>query len=164
MGWEDSPRKGRRAAGVRWSMLVSHHPPCDYDRTLRVGGLRICTRCFGVLLGAVAGLALRVGHCPIAATIRAPVAILLPVPAVLDFIAHEFGLGAGSNATRLLSGLLVGLAVAVAAHGLLWGSTFLGLSQTAWLASLEFAVAALMRCSGRLEGYVRRYEEGVRRD
>ena len=157
------PRASPTSGDIRWSMLTSHHPPCDYDRTFKIASIRICTRCFGVLLGVLTSILLQVNSNILASTIPIWVLFLLPLPAVFDFIAHELDLWRSNNAKRLASGLLLGFAVGVGGCAIFSGDVFLGFLQIAWLAILEFGVAFTLRCAGRLDGYVERYEKGVRK-
>lgn len=157
------PRASPTSSGIRWSMLISHHPPCNYDRTFRIGGVRICTRCFGVLLGVLASILLQVDSHVLASIIPLWMSLLLPLPAVVDFTAHELEWWRSNNAKRLASGLLLGFAVGVGGYTALSGCAFLGFLDIAWLAILEFGVAVILRCTGRLDRYVDRYEKGVRK-
>jgi uncharacterized membrane protein len=85
---------------VRWSMLLSHHVPSDYDRTSTVGKVRVCTRCLGVAIGTAAALAgwRALSHTPSA------LFIIAAVPGVLDFVVHETGVSASSPLRRFLTG------------------------------------------------------------
>lgn len=155
-----SPDRG----SIRWSMLLSHHPPSDLDRTFRVGGIHICTRCFGVLLGAATFATLQIRACNLASIIPAWLSMLLPLVAVADFAAHELGWWPSNNGKRLISGALLGTTVGSGVFSLLMGLTLLGVSLLAWLAALAFGVAFALRIAGRLQRYVERYESGVREE
>lgn len=157
------PRASPTSGDIRWSMLISHHPPCDYDRTFKIGSVRICTRCFGVLLGVIASVLLQVKSDISASIIPIWVSFLLPLPSVVDFTAHELDLWRSNNAKRLASGVLLGFVVGVSGYAILDGYIFVGVLVIAWLAILEFAVALTLRYAGRLDGYIKRYEKGVRK-
>lgn len=139
-------------------MLLSHHPPCDYDHTLQFGKLRICARCTGIALGASIGIALLVAFSFPQHSVLFGIAFLLPLPAVIDFITHELGLWKSNNLARWLSGLLLGSAIGWGGYALLHG----GFLVLAWLVLLEFTVALLLRLAGQLDEFIKRYEKAVR--
>ena len=142
-------------------MILSHHPPCDYDHTLIIGRLRICTRCFGVGLGVfivlmsqwIAGVSIL--------TLPKLIPFVLPLPAVIDFTTHELQWWQGNNAIRLIGGFLLGVAVGLYGVTFICGSILLGITQFVWLFALEFGVAALLNKFGRLEVLIERYEQGM---
>lgn len=72
-------------------LLLSHHPPSQYDRCLRVGRYHVCRRCavlyplaFVVALASVLG-----AHWP--ATWDSTLLFLLPLPVTLEFAIERFG-------------------------------------------------------------------------
>ena len=151
------------AGRIRWEMLLSHHPPCDRDRTFGIGRFRICTRCFGVLLGLLIALGLRLAWLPDVFPSLWLLLFALPVPAFLDFTAHESGWWRSTNLRRLITGLLFGFGAGVVVEGFVEGFFWHGLAVTAWIAALQLVVAALLRANGRLEPLLIRYEEAVRK-
>lgn len=157
------PHSSPAPGTVWWSMLISHHPPCDYDRTFKVGSLRICTRCFGVLLGVLGSVLLQVDLHILASIIPIWVSLLLPLPAVIDFTAHELEWWRSNNTKRMASGLLLGFAVGVSGYNIFGGCAFFGFIGIAWLGILEFGVALILRRCGQLDRYVERYEKAVRK-
>lgn len=157
-------RKAYASGKVQWHMLVAHHAACDFDHTYRICRLRICTRCFGILLGMIIGYSL-IGVIPSFAYKNLIwFSFLFPLPAVADFTTHEIGLWQSNNGYRLVSGLflgsLIGIGVYVSVHkGLI---LFVGLIFL-WLATLEFGAAMILRCAGQLDKYIERYEKSVRK-
>jgi uncharacterized membrane protein len=158
-----SPHESSKPGSIRWSMIISHHPPCYYDCTFRVGSLRVCTRCFGVLLGVLTVIILRVNSHILASIIPVWVSLLLPLPAVVDFTSHRLEWWQSNNTKRLVSGLLLGLAVGVALYNLINGYTFFGIVQITWLAVLELGVAIVLKHAGKLDKYIEQYEKGMRK-
>jgi hypothetical protein len=72
-------------------LLLSHHPPSQYDRCIRIGGHHVCRRCavlyplaFAVAIASLAG-----AHWP-EAWDRA-LLYLLPLPVTLEFVIERFG-------------------------------------------------------------------------
>lgn len=148
------------AAGVRWGMLLSHHSPCDYDRTFSISGLRICTRCFGVLLGIIGGVALTLRVVPEHLLFFS---LVLPLPAVMDFTLNELQMMKGNNGMRLVTGIMLGIAVGFDLYAVTNISLLQGSAQLAWLVFIEFFVVTVLLRTGFLDEYVSRYEKGVRK-
>jgi uncharacterized membrane protein len=98
----------------RWGILISHHPPGEWHRCYRVGGLRVCARCAG--LHGVVVIALVAGGGALADVtwpVAADVAVLaLGVPAFVDWGRGRVGGARGCNAVRTLTGALLGVTVA----------------------------------------------------
>lgn len=142
---------------VRWSMLLSHHAPCDYDRTWQIGPLHICVRCLGVAAGTTVALAYWDGwsNLPVLGILAAA------LPGVADFLLHELQLSASCGARRFLTGACFGVFVAALCSAGIhwqWGRIALYLG---WFLFLQVAAGGVLRCSGRLEALLARYEDGA---
>lgn len=91
---------------------LSHHPPEEYDRCYRLGGLHVCARCLGVyptlFVALVIGFAVRA---PTEHPLDLPVVLGLTAPATLDWAFGRFRPHALSNAWRTATGVLLGLAL-----------------------------------------------------
>jgi hypothetical protein len=79
------------APADRFGLLLSHHPPDQYDRCLRVGRHHVCRRCavlyplaFAVAVASLAGL-----HWPEAWD--RTLMYLLPLPVTLEFVVERLG-------------------------------------------------------------------------
>ena len=143
----------------QWALLLSHHPLCDSDHTFRIGKVRFCARCTGVATGVAIVISLLVCSRPLQQFLPFWLFLLLPLPASVDFTAHELGKWKSSNFLRFLSGCLLGFSLG-------WGVfTFLnrGFILLAWLVFLETVVALLLKITGKLNGFIERYERAVRR-
>lgn len=72
-------------------MWLSHHPPEQYDRCLRVGRWHVCRRCALLypLAFLVTGLSVATGWSGGAGA--AVLVIVLPLPAVVEFCLEQFG-------------------------------------------------------------------------
>ncbi len=72
-------------------VLLAHHPPNQYDRCIRVGGVHVCRRCAVLypLAFAAAVLSLRGLHWP--ASQDRTWLFLLPLPMTLEFVLERFG-------------------------------------------------------------------------
>jgi uncharacterized membrane protein len=106
-------------SGPTTPVWISHHWPEDYDRCVRMGRTHVCRRCLVlypitlvVLVAALAGWWLPAGT-------DTWVLVLLPLPAVVDFVVEHLGL-VDPSPPRLVAvtvplgiGLGLGLAVYV---------------------------------------------------
>ncbi len=143
-------------------MLVSHHPPCDYDRTLFFLGIHVCVRCLGMLGGTFAGCFVNQAWMGVPGAWLVMIGLGFTLPAALDFAAHELTKGYRStNFRRIITGGMFGVAVgACLAHA--WeGKWWPLLCLLAYFALLEIVIAGLFRISGHLDSYVARYAEAV---
>ena len=115
----------------RAGFLLSHHLPERYDRTLRIptrrGEIRLCARCAGQLLGGVAYLAVLLSGVFAIGVWLAPQVQLLflfaPLPAAIDWGRQAVRGSESTNARRVISGALLGVAfldVAFLAAERLW--------------------------------------------
>ena len=82
-------------------LFLSHHPPSQYDRCIRVGRHHVCRRCavlyplaFAVAIASAFG-----AHWP--ERWDSALLYLLPLPMTLEFVVERFG-GIRYNATRQL--------------------------------------------------------------
>ena len=73
------------------SLILSHHPPSQYDRCIRIGSQYVCRRCavlyplaFAVAIASMFGL-----HWPEAWD--RTLLYLLPIPVTLEFVIERFG-------------------------------------------------------------------------
>ena len=154
----------KHAPRIRWCMLISHHPPCDYDRTLVLFGLRVCSRCLGMVAGACTGLCASRCWSPLSSLWLFIACLGLCIPAAVDFSAHELMPGYCSyNSRRVLTGYLFGMSVAICS---IMGvsalpNSLLILSLFVYLCVMEFVIAILFRRKGHLDDYVARYAEAV---
>lgn len=92
---------------------LSHHHPEEYNRTYLLGGVRVCARCLGtypVLFAAIW----------VQAKLKVPLewrwdglwALLLPLPALVDWSLGRFRPASSSNLIRTVTGVLLGLGLA----------------------------------------------------
>lgn len=98
--------------------LLSHHRFDERHRCFRLGGAYVCSRCLATYPVLCAALALQL-HRPMA-PLWLPfdwaLLYLLPLPAVLDWVAGQLTGWKGSNALRFASGLLLGTGLGRAAY------------------------------------------------
>jgi uncharacterized membrane protein len=91
---------------------LSHHPPEQFNRCYQVGGLRLCARCLGTypVLFALVAAQLALGT-PLAHPFDW-VAVLLVLPATLDWAFGQFRPQRFSNPWRTATGVLFGMGLA----------------------------------------------------
>jgi hypothetical protein len=73
-------------------LWLSHHWPEDYDRCVRIGRSHVCRRCVVLypIAFAVLGVSVAVSAQP--GTLGVAALVLLPLPALLDFVAEQLQL------------------------------------------------------------------------
>lgn len=90
------------SGGVDTPVWLSHHLPEDLDRCVVVRGRHVCRRCL-VLYPVAAAVMVAVMAAGQAASVGAAVAfVVLPLPAVLDFVAEHLG-AIGRSDRRLVA-------------------------------------------------------------
>ncbi|MFL5320924.1 MAG: DUF2085 domain-containing protein [Myxococcaceae bacterium] len=91
---------------------LAHHHPEEYARTVVIGPLRVCARCLGTYPTLFLAIALQLGlKAPLSWTLDLPLGVALLLPALIDWTYGRFRPLSGSNSIRLLSGILLGLAL-----------------------------------------------------
>ena len=91
---------------------LSHHGKDERNRTYRFGAVRVCARCLGTYPALLAALVLQFAMgVPNAWREDVPWALVLTLPALLDWAHGRFHPGGGSNGFRTATGILLGLAL-----------------------------------------------------
>lgn len=142
---------------VRWSMLLSHHAPSDYDRTWKVGSVHVCIRCLGVAVGTAATL----GSWKEWSALPMSLFLIAAIPGVLDFTLHELGASASSGARRFITGLLFGFFAAALLRAVIETRLVQLVPYLSWFLLLQAASAVALKRSGRLDQLLKRYEEAA---
>jgi hypothetical protein len=70
---------------------LAHHWPEDYDRCVVVAGRHVCRRCLVLYPLALAVMLLALGGARPSGSGEVAVLVLLPVPAVVEFVAEHLG-------------------------------------------------------------------------
>lgn len=140
--------------------MLSHHPPSQYDRTLHIGCVRVCARCFGLLVGIVSAISI-MPYLP-AFGISSPITLLVVAALVLGlgitaFVLNEVGSRASNNYERFLFGLSLGCLLYLAWISGLW--LFLGMVSL--VVAGQFATAILLRRLRVLDRFINEYLEGA---
>jgi uncharacterized membrane protein len=107
-------------------LWLSHHWPEDYDRCVRIGRRHVCRRCVVLYPIAFVVLAASVAASASFGAVGVAALVLLPLPALVDFVAEQLQL-VRPSASRLVAvtiplgiGLGAGFARYVEAPGDRW--------------------------------------------
>ena len=138
-------------------MFLSHHPPCQYDRTFRIGRHRYCVRCSGVLIGML----LWGFMSPEQEWVSWAMAGLSPVPAVVHFLLNETRKVENHNGLRFFTGILLGGNPGVFLVALLAGAWWLVGFSLATLFIYQLVTLAILKRTQRLEAFFEAYDLGV---
>lgn len=144
-------------------MVLSHHPPCQYNRTLRIFNVRVCVRCTGIASGVLFAL-LICHYFPVPFIAGIITGFILPLPAILNFTLNELGITRNNTFKRMVTGIMMGLSLGIAFLSLLSEHWLSGLMMILWILLLEFAVALTLHRAGILEKFVKEYEDAVYKD
>lgn len=102
----------------RWEILIAHHLPSRWHRTIAFRGrhrtYHVCARCTGQLIGLFAWLAVFAtlafrGFSVFDDRVQWLFAVF-PLPAAVDWVTQAAGHRESRNSLRLLSGMLLGAA------------------------------------------------------
>lgn len=103
--------------------LLAHHQPAHwhhcYAPTVFGRRIRVCARCLGIYPGIILGILVFERGLP--ADTRFLLIFLLPIPAVVDWTRTAFTARVGSNASRTLTGGLLGSAYGLGLPAVLIG-------------------------------------------
>jgi uncharacterized membrane protein len=97
---------------MRPDFWISHHSDDELHRTLRVGPVHVCARCFGTypVLFAVLGVQFAM-RAPLSASWDGILAVGSLLPALVDWAIGRFRPAWGNNSVRVLTGVLLGSAL-----------------------------------------------------
>ncbi len=92
---------------------LAHHHPDEFNRTYVLGGVRVCARCLGTYPVLLFAVGWQIAHrAPLTWAWDGPWALLLPVPALIDWSWGRFRPASSTNAIRTVTGVLLGLGLA----------------------------------------------------
>lgn len=145
-----------------WWMLLSHHPPCDMDRTWKIFGVNVCVRCLGMALFFLAALLASV-FLRVDSVVAVIISTIAMIPAGIDFSLGELSRSyPRSNIKRFYTGALFGSGAGVCVSWCFtkgqWWPTLLFIG-TALL--MQLIIAFVFFAKGHLDGYLEKYEAAV---
>jgi uncharacterized membrane protein len=148
---------------VNWGMVLSHHPPCQFDRTYILFKRRFCIRCTGIAAGVLSSLVL-FPFIPLPFLATLIPAFLLPLPAIFNFTLNELGKRKNTFFKRFLTGFLMGISIGISIEYLFSGKFLYGMIIILWIVILEFIVALILHKANILAPFVKEYEDAVYKD
>ena len=143
-------------------MLVSHHPPCQFDRTFKIFNIRFCVRCTAIFLGILFYVFL-LSYIALPKNFDLLIGFILPIPAILNFMLNELKFLINSNLKRLITGLLLGISIGILIKGFLKGDLILGFAILTWIIILEFIVVLILNKAKVLDKFIKEYENAVKK-
>lgn len=118
-----------------WMIFFAHHEADKLNRCFRIRlrktSLYLCARCTGIFLGAFFSIYLLnflFYHAP--QLMLKPLVVLLPIPAIVDWLTQHSGMRESNNKIRFLSGLLLGASIGTLA--IVRDYTFISLTLLAY--------------------------------
>lgn len=143
-------------------MLLSHHAPCDFDRTWSIGGIRVCVRCLAVFVFAVLGF-LAAFHFSDPLSLGSLTAGLSVFPAWVDFAVGELWKGyPRTNFFRFSTGMIFGCGLGVSLGWVVFaGRWWPFLTFFVLTVFCELMIAFAFYFSGHLQSYLSKYECAV---
>jgi len=157
MKWENNFMLTKK---INWGMLISHHPPCQYDRTYCFLGIRCCSRCTGIIIGIISSI-IFISFVAIDFTVILITVVVLPLPAIANFTLNELGKTKNNNIKRILTGFLLGITIGFALDYLICGNYLYGILIIFWIFFLEIIVTIILHKANILEYFIKQYEDGV---
>ena len=158
-----------RTEPPRWEILLSHHVPTRYGRTLRlmVGQrtIRLCARCTGQAAGALTFLLLYLTSAPLRASLFLPTIQVLfafaPLLAAIVWLTQSLGRRESTNGLRVLSGFLLGMSFAYALVLLIAGNWSLFLAAVFVVALYVGAIGLVLRVTGAWRRVLEEHFPGI---
>jgi uncharacterized membrane protein len=155
--WENNTDLKRK---INWGMVISHHPPCQFNRTFRIGKLRFCTRCTAIVSGILL-VVLSMNFLTLSCNYLFIATLFLPLPAIFNFTLNELGIRKNNNFKRAATGFLMGMSIGISLWLLAHQLILMGFLSFLWVVVLEFAVAFFLHKKGVLEPFIAQYERAI---
>ncbi len=97
----------------RFYALIAHHEPDQFYKTIKISffnkNLRLCTRCTGIYFGIISTLLYLLLSLTIPHIVELVIIYAFPIPAIFDWGLEKYNLWKGNNATRFVSGFMLGI-------------------------------------------------------
>ena len=137
----------------RWSMVISHHPPSQYERTLHLGAVRVCARCSAIVAGIIGCCIASWAGWHLDPRWALAIGSMTILCGIATFVLNEVGKRKSSNWERM--GFGVALGIALVATWLSSGFEFHAL--IALIVVGQFASASCLQRHGVLDRFVNDY-------
>jgi uncharacterized membrane protein len=93
--------------------LIAHHEPEQFYKTIKFSlfnkNIRLCTRCTGIYLGIITTILYLLFSLSTPEILMPRIIYTFPIPAMLDWGLEKYGIYKGNNATRFVSGFMLGI-------------------------------------------------------
>lgn len=93
--------------------LIAHHEPEQFYKTIKFSlfnkNIRLCTRCTGIYLGIITTILYLLFSLSTPEILMPGIIYTFPIPAMLDWGLEKYGIYKGNNATRFVSGFMLGI-------------------------------------------------------
>ncbi len=93
--------------------LIAHHEPDQFHKTIGFHvsnkDIRLCARCTGVYFGIITTLLSFLLSITTPHIFQLVIIFTFPIPAIIDWGLDKYSLWGGSNTTRFVSGLMLGI-------------------------------------------------------
>lgn len=93
--------------------LIAHHEPEQFYKTIKFSlfnkNIRLCTRCTGIYLGIITTILYLLFSLSTPEILMSGIIYTFPIPAMLDWGLEKYGIYKGNNATRFVSGFMLGI-------------------------------------------------------
>jgi len=135
-------------------MLISHHPPSQYDRTYSILGVLICARCSGILSGLIF-------NSQIDLLFYDWIFFLLPLPSYLNFLFQELNYIKSLNLLKSTLSIPLGFFLYQILNMLYYEKYVYSIVCLGYLFFLNFIVVFVLLKNGKMEKLVQEYELGI---
>lgn len=139
---------------VRWSMLLSHHPPSQYCRTYKIFGIRLCARCLGIPIGILIGFILN-------PSMFWWILIVLPLPTFINFLIQELQWIKSYNLWKTILTIPLGVYLYILLESLIKLDLSTFIFMLLYIIIIEFIIAHILNKNNKLDQLIKEYEVGV---
>jgi len=125
--------------------LIAHHEPDQFNKTLKFTlcnkNIRLCTRCTGIYSGIITSilyLLFSLYSLTNPEILISGIIYAFPIPAMLDWGLEKYGIYKGNNATRFVTGFLLGIC-----YVFLWAKFFKDpFDSEVWMIAIVYVIIA----------------------
>ncbi len=93
--------------------LIAHHEPNQFYKTIKFSifnkNIRFCTRCTGIYSGIIISVLYLFFSLTTPEIFAFGIMFAFPIPAMLDWGLEKYSIWKGNNATRFVSGFMLGI-------------------------------------------------------
>uniref|UniRef100_A0A7V3JAN2 DUF2085 domain-containing protein n=1 Tax=candidate division CPR3 bacterium TaxID=2268181 RepID=A0A7V3JAN2_UNCC3 len=145
----------------KWKIMrfiLSHHPPSQISRTIRIKFLNkkvyLCARCSGECLGIITVFMILYFLKSLPLFLHASLIFFLPIPAIVDWTTQTMGYRESNNLLRLGTGMLFGGALVLFAYCILLNRLTLFCLSSGFYFFYCLIPCFILKRSGKLDQYL----------